>query len=199
MNKLEQGIQENTPVQQTLLNIALRASQAIEGNGALRSALRRASSTLEVIGHEQVDAFGEALKHALVAKRLAGLQSDAIADGAMILLAQRNVLSFKKAQAAAMPAEGLLAQCLGEKQGERRRLSELRFQRLLRAIDTDDRLQQMRRALALLNAPAHPLAILQAWLDLHTEPGRRRFARAYFSGSSAHSASIENSNKTIED
>jgi len=160
-----------------LLGVVQRASRAIEDNGHLRSVLRRAAHCGDVIGLEAADAFAQALRGWLGGWRL----DDTVADGAMVLLAQRNVKHWTKS-GGNVPPKDHVAQLLGEKIGDRRRLSELRFQRLLRAEDTDDRLQQMRRAIALLDPPLHPLAVVEAWLGLHSEAGRRRFARAYFTG-----------------
>ncbi len=156
-----------------------RASWAIEQDGGLRSSLRRAATYLDVIGMEAVANFAKALEP-IVGQR--ALENDAIAECTMILMAQRNVVSFKDLAAGASPRSGLLPRKLGEKTSVQRLLSEIRFQRILRASDTDDRLQQMRRAIALLKSKIHPLAVADAYLDLHSEPGRRRFARAYFEG-----------------
>lgn len=164
--------------QERLLGVVRRASESIANNGRLRTVLRRASSSLEVVGFEATDALVDGLQRIPGLSRFEG----SIADGGMVLMAQRNVLPWSKIENADAPPSGLLARRLGEKAGERRRLSELRFQRLLRAADGDDRLQQMRRAIALLDTRIHPLAVLEAWLDLHNEQGRRNFARAYFTG-----------------
>lgn len=159
-----------------------QACSAIEDNGHLRSALRRAACGQDLIGLEAVDAFARRLPGCLGWWRPSEDKLGAMADGAMVLLAQRNVKRSSSTDAA-LPPRGSVAQLLGERvSGERRRLSELRFQRLLRVDGADERLQQMRRALALLEPPLHPLAVVEAWLDLHSELGRRRFARVYFTG-----------------
>lgn len=158
--------------------LATRASQSIDNDGALRSALRRAVESNDVIGLEAAHAFASSLRRIKGHERV----SEAVADGAFVLMAQRNVLRFHELGKGPVPARGQLEQKLGEKVGERRRLSELRFQRLLRTVDSEDRLQQMRRAIALPETRIHPLAVLRAWLDLHSESGRRRFAQAYFTG-----------------
>ncbi|KFN49272.1 type I-E CRISPR-associated protein Cse2/CasB [Arenimonas composti] len=160
-----------------------QAIQAIESNGALRSALRRAVRCGDAVGHRAVDSFGAELQRQLRPRRL----PDDVADAGMILLAQSKVDRTSPA-VAEVPPPGELARHLGEPLGggpdePRRRLSALRFQRLLRASDSDDRLQLLRRAMALLPAKVHPLSVLEAWLDLHDEGGRRRFARAYFNSS----------------
>lgn len=171
-----------------LLGLAKRASEAIEQNGRLRSALRRASGSRDVLGFEEVDAFVIALKRIPGFDRL----DESVADGGMVLMAQRNVLRHDKIRNAMAPPSGLLPRTLGQKIGDqRRRLSELRFQKMLRATDGDDCLQQMRRAIALLDTYIHPLAVLEAWLDLHSEQGRRRFARAYFTDLAVVEASAE--------
>lgn len=165
-----------------LWDVVQQACRAIEDNGHLRSALRRAACGQDLIGLEAVDAFARRLPGCLGRWRPDEDKLGTMADGAMVLLAQRNVKRDSTA-AAVLPPRGRVVQLLGEMvSGERRRLSELRFQRLLRVEGADERLQQMRRALALLEPPVHPLAVVEAWLDLHSEPGRRRFARAYFTG-----------------
>lgn len=167
-----------------LLTLVKRASEAIERDGRTRSALRRAGRSADVIGFELVAAFAAGLK------RVPGFQQldDAVADAGMVLMAQSKVLGHKQVKAASAPVPGLLPKMLGERVGdERKRLSELRFQRLLRASDCDDRLQQLRRAISLLETRIHPMAVLDAWLDLHCERGRRDFARAYFTGLSVSS------------
>jgi CRISPR type I-E-associated protein CasB/Cse2 len=150
----------------------------------MRSALRRAASSMDVIGFEPVAAFAAALKRIPTFHLL----DDAVAEAGMALMAQPNVLGHGQIKAASAPVPGLLPKLLGEKVGDqRKRLSELRFQRLLRSTDSDDRLQQLRRAIALLETRIHPMAVLDAWLDLHCERGRRDFARAYFTGLSMSS------------
>ena len=67
------------------------------------------------------------------------------------------------------------------KEGDRA-LSGLRFQRLMSARAGDDRLRQVRRALSLLKQPAHPFAVVEAYLDLHSDTGARHFANLYFTG-----------------
>lgn len=167
--------------QARLLALVNSASESIESSGQLRSALRRATGSLDVVGFEVVDVFFAGLRRIPGFSRLDG----AISDGGMVLIAQRNVLPWAKVRNAMAPQTGLFPRLMGDKAGERRRLSELRFQRLLRAADADDRLQQMRRAVALLDERIHPLAVLEAWLDLNNEQGRRNFARAYFAGMTA--------------
>ncbi len=159
-----------------------RASCAIERNGRLRSALRRAACCGDAVGYEETEVFAQALASCLGSRWL----EEAVADGAMVLLAQRNVAPWpKQDEVDALPEPGRLPRLLGQPVGERRHLSELRFQRLLRAADSDERLQHLRRALPLLDGPVHPLAVVEAWLDLHGEQGRRAFARAYFTGDAA--------------
>jgi len=161
-----------------LWDVVEAACRAIENDGRLRSALRCAARCNDVIGLEATDAFAQGLRGWLGGWHL----DDAAADGAMVLLAQPKV-KYRVASSNSLPEQDCVAQLLGEMlSGERRRLSELRFQRLLRADGVDERLQQMRRAIALLEPPVHPLAVVEAWLDLHSELGRRRFARAYFTG-----------------
>lgn len=156
-----------------LLAVTLAGSHAIERDGGLRSALRRARTSLDIVGFEAVECFGASLK------RITRLD-DEVAEAAMALIAQRNVLAYRFASQHQAEGNGTLAKRLGEKFGERRLLSELRFQRLLRATSGDDRFQQMRRAIALLDKPIHPVSVVQAYLDLHSDRGRREFARAYF-------------------
>lgn len=159
-----------------LLSLALHASQAIEHDGALRSALRRASCALDIVGLEAVDRFGALLLGIPGFSRL-GIDD---AEVGMVVIAQRNVLPYKIAHSKSPIGRNVLARHMGQKRGERRLLSELRFQRLLRASDCDDRLQQLRRAIALLEGAIHPYHALEAYLDLLSDGGRRRFARAYF-------------------
>lgn len=159
-----------------LLSLALKASQAIERDGALRSVLRRASRTLDIVGPEAVDRFSMSL---LRIQRFAWLGADE-AEAGMVVIAQRNVLPYKIVHDKLPVGHNVFARHMGQKRGERRLLSELRFQRLLRASDCDDRLQQLRRAIALLEGAIHPYHALEAYLDLLSEGGRRRFARAYF-------------------
>ena len=162
-----------------LLRLVKRSSEVIDGDGRMRSALRRAARSVDVIGFAPIDAFATELK------RIPAFQwvEDAVAEAGMVLMAQGKVLRHEHVETAPAPVPGLLPKMLGEKVGdERKRLSELRFQRLLRATDCDDRMQQMRRAIALLDRPVHPMAVLEAWLDLDSEQGRRRFAKAYFVG-----------------
>jgi len=156
----------------------LTASQAIARNGRLRSALRRAACCSDAAGYEETEDFVQALKACLGKWR----PEDCVADGAMVLLAQSRV---RGEGLGALPDRWLLPRLLGQRAGERRLLSELRFQRLLRAAGSDERLLHLRRAIALLDSPVHPLAVVEAWLDLHGEQGRRIFARAYFSGDAA--------------
>lgn len=162
-----------------LLRLVKSGCEAIERDGRMRSALRRAARSIDVIGFAPIDAFAAELK------RIPPFQwlDDAVAEAGMVLMAQRNVLRHDQIKAASAPAPGLLPKLLGETIGDgRKRLSELRFQRLLRATDADDRMQQLRRAIALLDRSVHPMAALDAWLDLDGEQGRRRFAKAYFAG-----------------
>lgn len=153
----------------------LTASRAIARNGRLRSSLRRAACCSDAAGYEETEDFVQALKASLGKSRL----EDCVADGAMVLLA---ALRPRGEGLGALPDRGHLPRRLGQRTGERRLLSELRFQRLLRAAGSDERLLHLRRAIALLDSPVHPLAVVEAWLDLHSEQGRRIFARAYFSG-----------------
>lgn len=159
----------------------VKACRAIERDGRLRTMLRRAARCKDVIGYKDADVFAQELQQCFETWR----PGEDVADGAMILLAQRKVARLSVSEVLGDPPSGLLARLLGQKVGERSRLSELRFQRLIRAEGVDERLQQMRRALALLDVPVHPFAVVKAWLDLHNEQGRRRFARAYFTGFSS--------------
>lgn len=157
----------------------LTASRAIAMNGRLRSSLRRAACCGDAAGYEETEDFVQALKASLGKSRL----EDCVVDGAMVLLAQPRVALWPRGEGlGALPDRGHLPRRLGQRTGERRLLSELRFQRLLRAAGSDERLLHLRRAIALLDSPVHPLAVVEAWLDLHGEQGRRIFARAYFSG-----------------
>ncbi|MBA8884111.1 type I-E CRISPR-associated protein Cse2/CasB [Dokdonella fugitiva] len=160
-----------------LLSLVQRASGAMEQDKRTRSALRRAAHATDALGFEPVVAFVAALKRIPAFEHL----DDGVGEGGMVLMAQGNVLINGRIRGAPGPVPGLLPKLFGERiGGERRRLSELRFQRLLRAHDIDDRMRQLRRAIALLDARIHPMAVLDAWLDLHSVQGRRRFANAYF-------------------
>lgn len=160
----------------------LTASRAIARNGRLRSSLRRAACCSDAAGYEETEDFVQALKACMGKWR----PEDCVADGAMVLLAQPRVALWPRGEGlGSLPDRWLLPRLLGQRTGERRLLSELRFQRLLRAAGSDERLLHMRRAIALLDSPVHPLAVVEAWLELHGEKGRRIFARAYFSGDAA--------------
>jgi len=105
---------------------------------------------------------------AACARHCVGPLEDCVADGAMVLLAQPRVALWPRGEGlGALPDRGHLPR---------------RFQRLLRAAGSDERLLHLRRAIALLDRHVHPLAVVEAWLDLQGEQGRRIFARAYFSG-----------------
>jgi len=166
------------------LAVATRdASSAIERDGALRSTLRRATTNLEVMG---LDAVGKFAVKLMPIAHFSPDENDTVAESCMILIAQRNVMPFKNLPAMTPLVPDRLALMLAEKAGERSLLSQLRFQRLLRASDPDDRLKQMRRAIALLNSPIHPFHVVLGYCDLHQDVGRRRFARAYFAGPAAN-------------
>jgi hypothetical protein len=165
---------------ESLHQAVMAASKAIEQDGGVRSALRRAERGLDVIGIEAVDRF----------VRQAGQQyrwlGEALED-AVILIAHRQVLPFSKTGAVRLEARGELARRFGEVRstcaaGRQTVLSALRLQRLIRASGSEDRLRQMRRALFVLDAPIHPVHAVEGFLDLHSDDGRRQFARAFFAG-----------------
>lgn len=170
----------------TSLRLAIaQAGKDIRDSGALRSALRRAKRPLDVIGFPSVDAFAASVLPLVSFRSLGPIASESAAEGAMIVLAQPNVLAVGQAPGGPSSSSDLLPRRFGERVGDqRRRLSELRLQKLLRAKDGDHRLQQFRRALALLDTKVDAVSAVLAWLDLHSEGGRRRFARAYFAGAS---------------
>jgi hypothetical protein len=162
--------------------IALELAEKLKNDGNLRSRLRRAKDVSDVIGQGEADHFVSRLAK-LDSKRETDGIADDVADimsAALILLAQRTVKNGTLESVS--HNRQTLAANLGQKTGEQRVLSELRFQRLLRASDLEDQLLQMRRALALLTQPAHPTHVLEAFLSLQSDNGRRRFARAYFNG-----------------
>jgi len=157
----------------------MRAVREIEGNGHLRSRLRRADSARDAWGLAESSKFDSELRNSCpwIARE------QAIPDECLILLAQRNV-GLQGQESRHTP----LATLLGGRIEEDRAMSGLRFQRLMSAKVGDDRLRQMRRALSLLKQPVHPIAVVKAYLDLHNEVGARRFANEYFQGASAPAA-----------
>jgi CRISPR type I-E-associated protein CasB/Cse2 len=166
-------------IHETYQTIVLEFAKALELDGNLRSRLRRAVEPLDTIGLDAADRFIQRLS-TLGGKRGASEDSDDALSAVLILLAQRNVKNGTLTSVK-LNHQGLASQ-LGEKKGDRRVLSELRFQRLLRAPDVQDQLLQMRRAIALLPQKAHPVHVLEAFLSLQSDSGRRKFARAYFNG-----------------
>ncbi len=160
-----------------LINVVMRAAHEIERDGRLRSQLRRADSASDVFGLAEASNFDIALRavHPWIAR------NDALPDECLILIAQRNVAT-PKPQGADMHNATPLAVLLGGREEGDRALSGLRFQRLMSASAGKDRLRQVRRALSLLKQPAHPVAVVEAYLDLQGESGARRFANLYFTG-----------------
>ena len=162
----------------SLYSIVMRAAREIAGNGQLRSQLRRADKAMEVFGLAEASHFDQKLR-----THLKTIPRDStLPDEVLILLAQRNVAVPKDA-GSERPTITPLATQLGGAKEDDRALSGLRFQRLMHAQAGDDRLRQMRRALSLLNQPAHPIAVVEAYLALQHESSARRFANTYFTGS----------------
>lgn len=172
---------------EALYRAVMTASERIERDGGLRSALRRAESGLDVIGIEAVDRFVQEIGQLSQYRCLGEVLEDAAT-----LIGHRKALPFDRTNGARWEDRDVLARRFGEVRsagaaGRQTVLSALRFQRLLRASSSQDRLRQMRRALGLLDAPIHPFHIVQGFLDLHSDSGRRQFARAFFSGMPADS------------
>lgn len=166
---------------QELFNVVMRAAREIERDGRMRSQLRRAASASEVLGLAEASRFDLDLR-ALLQKHNRSLgRNEAVPDECLILIAQRNVAAPKSQGAESHNAPPLAALLGGRDEGDRA-LSGLRFQRLMSARAGDDRLRQVRRALSLLKQPAHPVAVVEAYLDLCSETGARRFANLYFTG-----------------
>lgn len=166
---------------QELFSVVMRAARAIERDGRMRSQLRRAASASQVWGLAEASKFDSDLRAVLqkLHRSLAG--DETVPDECLILISQRNVAAPKAQEYE--PREVIpLAALLGGREEADRTLSGLRFQRLMSARPGDDRLRQVRRALSLLKQPAHPVAVVEAYLDLHSHSGARRFANAYFSG-----------------
>lgn len=163
----------------SIYGAVMQAVREIERNGRLRSQLRRAGSSREAFGLAEATKFDLALRFALSEAKAPLPRDKAIPDECLILIAQRNVQAGKAGPESRFPP---LAALLGGREEADRALSGLRFQRLISAQAGDDRLRQMRRALALLKQPAHPIAVVEAYLALHTEVGARRFANHYFQG-----------------
>jgi hypothetical protein len=157
-----------------------RIFREIRTNGALRSELRRASSGRDVLGEPMADALRAAIR-----VRYSGDES--VAEECLILLAHRNVAEQGR------PSN--IAALWG---GEAPLLSPLRFRRLLRATAGVDRLRQYRRAMGLLKTQVSPEAVINGYLDLHSEKDARKFAYSYFKGYPVSTASAANETPTAD-
>ena len=169
-------------IRETHHTIVLDFAQMLERDGGLRANVRRADTPLKLIGIEGAELISARLKSTYIAS------DEEVLGACLILMAQRSVTPFKRMQKAIPNARFLLATRLGEKHSTNRLLSELRFQRLLRAADVQDQLTQMRRALALLKTEIDPLHVLEGFISLQSGGGRRAFARAYFNGPNAETS-----------
>lgn len=166
---------------QELATVVLSAARKLEHDGRLRSQLRRAASASDVLGLAEASRFDLGLRAALQTINRVLSRNQTLPDECLILIAHRRV-SVPKTQDTETHKATPLAVLLGGSQEGDRALSGLRFQRLMNARTGDDRLRQVRRALSLLKQSAHPVAVVEAYLDLHSSAGARRFANLYFTG-----------------
>jgi hypothetical protein len=112
---------------------------------------------------------------------------EGVAEECLILLAHRNVAEQQRSDN--------IAEMWG---GKDPLLSALRFRRLLRATAGVDRLRQYRRAMGLLKTQVSPEAVINGYLELHSEKGAREFAYRYFKGYPVSTASAAKEISTVD-
>ena len=143
-----------------------RAIAAIENDGRLRSILRRAERPDDAFGIGESKSMMEAMREELHLH-----PGSTLPEECLILIAQRSVLDKAK--------RTHLGTLLGGSDEKTRRMSGLRFRRLMNARPGEDRLRQTRRALAMLDE-VHPVSVVEAYLQLNDPLQARKFAHAYF-------------------
>lgn len=155
----------------------------IDTNKGLKARLRRAKQVDDVLGIEAVVRLADAFAHS----RLwldAEIDTDSYAATLAMLLAQRSVDCEDTASGGGLS----VAARFGQTDGDRRKLSDLRFSRLIHAQTLESRLRQLRRALPLLDGKVPARHMANAWQQLNSASGRHRFARDYFLGNNSQHA-----------
>ncbi|GAB1407067.1 hypothetical protein MASR1M8_09860 [Thermomonas brevis] len=158
---------------------------SLERDKGLTARLRRARNPDEVSALEAVIRLADRL--AATGLRI-GPNSDEYVGALAILLAQSRVNRDETSSV----GKASLAARLGAKTNDRRRLSDLRFSRLIHANNVEDRLRQLRRALRMLDAPLPARTLAKGWELLNSPAGRHRFARDYFTASDNSAIESEN-------